>query len=82
VVKKLETSLIDDARVIIYDHHMFVSKARTYLKEAPFRWSILRLANGLTRKHYTRLKKLATLAYYKLKNYVHKTFYDFELWPK
>jgi hypothetical protein len=24
VVNKLETSLTDDARVIIYDHHMFI----------------------------------------------------------
>jgi hypothetical protein len=24
IVNKLETSLIDDARVIIYDHHMFI----------------------------------------------------------
>ncbi len=27
VVNKLETSLIDDARVIIYDHHMFIVQA-------------------------------------------------------
>ncbi len=27
VVNKLEASLIDDARVIIYDHHMFIVQA-------------------------------------------------------
>ncbi len=27
VVNKLETSLTDDARVIIYDHHMFIVQA-------------------------------------------------------
>jgi nanoRNase/pAp phosphatase (c-di-AMP/oligoRNAs hydrolase) len=27
IVNKLETSLIDDARVIIYDHHMFTVEA-------------------------------------------------------
>ncbi len=27
VVNKLETSLPDDARVIIYDHHMFIVQA-------------------------------------------------------
>jgi hypothetical protein len=27
VINKLETSLIDDARVIIYDHHMFIVQA-------------------------------------------------------
>ena len=27
VVSKLETSLTDDARVIIYDHHMFIVQA-------------------------------------------------------
>ncbi len=27
VVKKLEASLTDDARVVIYDHHMFVVQA-------------------------------------------------------
>jgi hypothetical protein len=27
VVNKLEASLTDDARVIIYDHHMFIGQA-------------------------------------------------------
>jgi hypothetical protein len=27
VIIKLETSLTDDARVIIYDHHMFIVQA-------------------------------------------------------
>ncbi len=27
VVNKLETSLTDDTRVIIYDHHMFIAQA-------------------------------------------------------
>ena len=27
VVSKLETSLTDDARVVIYDHHMFTGQA-------------------------------------------------------
>ncbi len=27
IVNKLETSLIDDARVIIYDRHMFIVEA-------------------------------------------------------
>jgi hypothetical protein len=27
VVTKLETSLTDDARVVIYDHHMFIVQA-------------------------------------------------------
>ncbi len=27
VVNKLETSLTDDARVVIYDHHMFIVQA-------------------------------------------------------
>jgi nanoRNase/pAp phosphatase (c-di-AMP/oligoRNAs hydrolase) len=27
VINKLETSLTDNARVIIYDHHMFMVKA-------------------------------------------------------
>jgi hypothetical protein len=27
VVSKLETSLTDDARVVIYDHHMFIVQA-------------------------------------------------------
>jgi hypothetical protein len=30
VVTKLETSLIDDARVIIYDHHMFIVQATIF----------------------------------------------------
>ncbi len=27
IVNKLETSLTDDARVVIYDHHMFIVQA-------------------------------------------------------
>jgi hypothetical protein len=27
VINKLETSLIDDGRVVIYDHHMFIVQA-------------------------------------------------------
>ncbi len=27
IINKLETSLTDDARVVIYDHHMFIVKA-------------------------------------------------------
>jgi hypothetical protein len=27
VLNKLETSLIDDARVVIYDRHMFIAQA-------------------------------------------------------
>jgi len=31
IVYKLETSLIDDARVIIYDRHMFIVEATGYI---------------------------------------------------
>jgi hypothetical protein len=30
VINKLETSLIDDARVIIYDHHVFIGHSYNY----------------------------------------------------
>jgi hypothetical protein len=30
VVTKLETSLIDDARVVIYDHHMLIVQATSF----------------------------------------------------
>jgi hypothetical protein len=30
VINKLETSLTDDTRVIIYDHHMFIVQATAY----------------------------------------------------
>jgi hypothetical protein len=32
VVNKLEASLTDDARVIIYDHHMFIVQATGWLQ--------------------------------------------------
>ncbi len=32
VITKLETSLTDDARVIIYEHHIFIVQARGVLK--------------------------------------------------
>ncbi len=35
VVTKLETSLTDDARVVIYDSHMFIVQAITIIKR-PF----------------------------------------------
>ena len=38
---------------------VFVGKARAYLSEAPFKWSTLGKAPGLTRKHLTRLERLA-----------------------
>ncbi len=36
VVNKLETSLTDDARVVIYDCHMFIVQATDVLKECGF----------------------------------------------
>jgi nanoRNase/pAp phosphatase (c-di-AMP/oligoRNAs hydrolase) len=33
VINKLEASLTDDARVIIYDHHMFIVQATGTLTE-------------------------------------------------
>jgi hypothetical protein len=32
VMSKLETSLTDDARVVIYDHHMFIVQATGHCK--------------------------------------------------
>jgi hypothetical protein len=36
IVNKLETSLIDDARVIIYDHHMYIVQATESSPEQDF----------------------------------------------
>ncbi len=33
VINKLEASLTDDARVIIYDHHMFIVQATEQVEE-------------------------------------------------
>jgi hypothetical protein len=33
IINKLETSLIDDARVIIYDCHMFIVQATGFIHE-------------------------------------------------
>ncbi len=39
VVTKLETSLTDDARVVIYDSHMFIVQATGACKTLiPFQW--------------------------------------------
>ncbi len=35
VINKLETSLIDDTRVVIYDHHMFIVQATGVPRENP-----------------------------------------------
>jgi hypothetical protein len=35
---------------------MFASKARAYLREAPFMFSTQEVASGLAHKHYTRLE--------------------------
>ncbi len=37
VINKLETSLIDDARVVIYDRHMFIVQATTLSKARNFK---------------------------------------------
>jgi hypothetical protein len=33
VINKLEASLTDDVRVVIYDHHMFIVQATGYHEE-------------------------------------------------
>jgi hypothetical protein len=38
---------------------MFAAKSRAYPREAPIRCSTLGYASGLTRKYYTKLKRLA-----------------------
>jgi hypothetical protein len=35
VIDKLETSLTDEARVVTYDHHMFIVQATDVKKEQP-----------------------------------------------
>ncbi len=37
VINKLETSLIDEARVVIYDRHMFIVQATTLSKAWNFK---------------------------------------------
>jgi hypothetical protein len=41
IVNKLETSVIDDARVIIYDHHMFIVQATKSISQIPKKHSSL-----------------------------------------
>ncbi len=42
VVNKLETSLTDDTRVVIYDHHMFIVQAtRLFVPDKPFQPSLI-----------------------------------------
>jgi hypothetical protein len=36
VINKLETSLTDDARVVIYDRHMFIAQATGVFRAAKF----------------------------------------------
>jgi hypothetical protein len=60
VINELETSLTDNARVVIYDRHMFkvqatgytvsADKSGAYPSETPFRCSFLGQAPGLTHK--------------------------------
>jgi hypothetical protein len=54
VVNKLEASLTDDTRVIIYDHHMFIVQAtgvyprRKHLKGDPFGLALALPSNSKT----------------------------------
>jgi hypothetical protein len=34
IINKLETSLTDDARVVIYNHHMFIVQATIHVGQA------------------------------------------------
>ncbi len=53
VVNKLEASLIGDARVVVYDHHMFIVQATAKDKSnlyLIFLWNIIKIINELTIK--------------------------------
>jgi len=39
VIAKLETLLTDDARVIIYDRHMFIVQATGWIKKSVLYWT-------------------------------------------
>ncbi len=58
---KLEASLTDDARVIIYDHHTFIVQATGCLYNpqtgAPWGTTLVQVSS-LTLKHETSLKNL------------------------
>jgi hypothetical protein len=45
VINKLEASLTDDARVVIYDHHMFIVLATGFTIIAKFKSSIFVRSN-------------------------------------
>jgi len=38
IVNKLEASLTDDTRVIIYDHHMFIVQATSFRPSGGRKW--------------------------------------------
>ncbi len=44
VISKWQVSLIDDARVIIYDHEMFITEA-TGFKNSRFKWAKVTIVN-------------------------------------
>jgi hypothetical protein len=48
VVNKLETSLTDDARVVIYDHHMFIVQATGAFSLKPFTVVIVAISFCIT----------------------------------
>ncbi len=54
IVNKLETSLTDDTRVVIYDRHMFIVQAtRLFVPNKPFQPSLIFVnkARAYLRKH-------------------------------
>jgi hypothetical protein len=51
VINKLEASLIDDARVVIYDRHMFIVQA-TGVKGLKLFFHHFRIGQGLYSQHF------------------------------
>jgi hypothetical protein len=47
VIDKLETSITDDARVVIYDHHMFIVEA-LLVKRQKTSWLLLQIYSTVT----------------------------------
>jgi hypothetical protein len=72
IINKLETSLTDDTRVIIYDHYMFKAQATEpavvkQILEAPLYGRLLALPKNI-RRGWKGLPGTKTIAYWPIHN--------------
>ncbi len=77
IINKLDASLTDDSRVVIYDHHMFIVQATAWMKKGLFEHKFALAFISLTFIHAKGMKFKPTFSrpFNKFWQYFTKVFY-------